>query len=246
MSASVRVPTIGSRTVRRLTAAVLGLSLLAAHAGGDSPLPERPSRAASLCVTEGKISELDNGRASVSVPKMRAYAQQGGSDFADLQFLYRGHTEVLQALASGARRVQLGLKLRAQDACNLLYVMWRVEPRSELVVSVKSNPGERSSSECGNHGYRDLKPQQSSPLPRLLSGELHRLRAEIRSEELWVFADEHAVWRGPLDANAKGFHGPVGLRTDNASMEFALGVDESRASLTDPVRECRSGPEAAD
>lgn len=233
--------------MRRLTASVLGLPLLAAHAGGDSPaLPEQPLPAASLCVTEGKIRELDNGRASVSVPKMRAYAQQGGSDFADLQFRYRGPTEVLQALASGAERVQLGLKLRAQDACNLLYVMWRVEPRSELVVSVKSNPGQRLSSECANHGYRDLKPQLSSPLPRLVNGEPHRLRAEIRSEELWVFADEHAVWRGPLDSTAKGFHGPVGLRTDNASMEFALGVDASRASLSHPVRECRNGPETAD
>jgi hypothetical protein len=233
--------------MRRLTASVLGLPLLAAHAGGDSSaLPERPLPAASLCVTEGKIRELDNGRAAVSVPKMRAYAQQGGSDFADLQFRYRGPTEVLQALASGAERVQLGLKLRAQDACNLVYVMWRVEPRSELVVSVKSNPGQRLSSECGNHGYRDLKPQLSSPLPRLVNGEPHRLRAEIRSEELWVFADEHAVWRGPLDSTAKGFHGPVGLRTDNAGMEFALGVDESRASLSHPVRECRNGPETAD
>ena len=239
-------PILAGRTVRRLTASVLGLPLLIAHAGGDPSLPKRPPRAASLCVTEGKIRELDNGRASVSVPKMRAYAQQGGSDFADLQFLYRGPTQELQALASGARRVQLGLKLRAQDACNLLYVMWRVEPRAELVVSVKSNPGERLSSECGNHGYRDLKPQLGSPLPRLVDGEPHRLRAEIRSEELWVFADEHAVWRGPLDSNAKRLHGPVGLRTDNASIEFALGVGESRASLTDPVRECRSGSGVAD
>jgi hypothetical protein len=29
-------------------------------------------------------------------------------------------------------------------------------------------------------------------------------------------------------------------------MEFALGVDESRASLSHPVRECRNGPETAD
>ena len=35
-------------------------------------------------------------------------------------------------------------KLRAEDACNLVYVMWRIEPQSRLVVSVKRNPGQHA------------------------------------------------------------------------------------------------------
>ena len=41
----------------------------------------------------------------------------------------------------GELRRQFGLKLRAQDACNLVYVMWRIEPASKLVVSIKCRTG---------------------------------------------------------------------------------------------------------
>ena len=70
-------------------------------------------------------------------------------------------------LASGEMRRQFGLKLRAEDACNLVYAMWRIEPESKLVVSVKSNPGQHTSAQCGNRGYQNIKPLHSSPLPSL-------------------------------------------------------------------------------
>jgi hypothetical protein len=56
--------------------------------------------------------------------------------------------------------------------------MWRIEPESELVVSVKSNPGQHTSAECGNRGYRNIK---SRPVPVLRSGHTHDLRAEINA-----------------------------------------------------------------
>ena len=49
--------------------------------------------------------------------------------------------------------------------------MWRIEPESKLVVSVKSNPGQHTSAECGNRGYRNIKPRRSTPVPVLHSGD---------------------------------------------------------------------------
>ena len=62
----------------------------------------------------------------------------------------------------------------------------RPEPESKLVVSVKTNPGEHTSAECGNRGYRNIKPRRALPVPNLHSGEAHTLRAEMNESELEV------------------------------------------------------------
>ena len=97
---------------------------------------------ANLCVTEGAIEELPGERLSVSVSKMRAYVNAFTPQLVEGRFTYLGPTENEARLGSGELRRQFGLKLRAQDACNLVYAMWRIEPESKLVVSVKNNPGQ--------------------------------------------------------------------------------------------------------
>ena len=104
--------------------------------------------------------------------------------------------------------------------CNLAYAMWRVTPREELVVSVKSNPGQHTSAECGNRGYHNVKPLRSSPVPVLRSGDKHSLRAEMNGEQLRVWVDGSVVWDGNAGAEAMAFDGPVGIRSDNARPEF--------------------------
>jgi hypothetical protein len=69
-------------------------------------------------------------------------------------------------------RRQFGLKLRAQDPCNLVYAIWRIDPESKLVVSVKRNPNARNSAECGNHGYENIKPLQKCCPPSLAIGRV--------------------------------------------------------------------------
>jgi hypothetical protein len=122
-------------------------------------------------------------------------------------------------------RRQFGLKLRAQDACNLVYAMWRIEPESKLVVSVKSNPGEHTSAQCGNRGYQNIKPRRSLPVPVLTPGSTHTLRAQMNGAEMEVFADNSLVWEGSVGTDALSFDGPVGLRSDNARLliDFATG-----------------------
>ena len=177
---------------------------------------------ADLCVTEGAVDELPGGRLSVSLPKMRAYVNQFTPPEVAVHFTYLGATGKEARLGSGELRRQFGLKLRAADACNLVYAMWRIEPDAKLVVSVKSNPGQHSSTECGNRGYRNIKPRRSTPVPVLRPGESHDLQAEMNGEEMKVFADNRLVWAGSLGADALSFDGPVGMRSDNARLQFEL------------------------
>jgi hypothetical protein len=184
-----------------------------------------PVSKANLCVTEGAIEQPPGQQLSVNVSKMRAYVNAYTQPAAEARFTYLGSTPNESPLASGEMRRQFGLKLRAQDACNLVYAMWRIEPESKLVVSVKSNHGEHTSAQCGNRGYQNIKPRRSSPVPVLTPGSTHTLRAEMNGDEMEVFADNSPVWEGSVGTDALSFDGPVGLRSDNARLllDFATG-----------------------
>jgi hypothetical protein len=201
---------------------------------------------AKLCVTEGTIEESPNDGVLVTVPKMRAYVNAFTAQLVEAHFTFLGSTGNEARLGSGELRRQLGLKLRAQDACNLVYAMWRIEPESKLVVSVKSNPGQHTSAECGNHGYRNIKPRHSTPVPVLRSGDTHELRAEINADEMKVFADNRLVWEGSLGADAASFDGPVGIRSDNARLQIQLRTGPLLQAKRGQAPGCRSGPEESE
>jgi hypothetical protein len=111
----------------------------------------------NLCVTEGTIDKASDARLSVNVPKMRAYVNTWTSQAIEAHFTYLGSTAQESRLGSGQTRRQFGLKLRAQDPCNLVYAMWRIELESKLVVSVKRNPTQHTSAECKNSGYQNIQ-----------------------------------------------------------------------------------------
>jgi len=222
--------------------ALLLLAILTIHAAASSPAAHlTPVSRSDLCVTEGAIEELPGGRLSVSVPKMRAYLNALTPQSVEAHFTYLGSTGNEARLGSGELRRQFGLKLRAQDACNLVYAMWRIEPESKLVVSIKSNPGQHSSAECGNRGYRNIKPQRSKPVPLLRSGDTHDLRAEMNGDQLKVFADNSLVWEGSLGPDALSFDGPVGIRSDNARLQLELRGLHSPNVPRGQAPGCRTG-----
>jgi hypothetical protein len=200
----------------------------------------------NLCVTEGTIEKASSDRLSVDVPKMRAYVNAHTAQSIEVRFTYRGPTKKESALGSGEQRRQFGLKLRAHDPCNLVYAMWRIEPESKLVVSVKRNPTQHTSAECSNHGYQNVKPRKASDVPLLRPGETHTLRAEMNKEELRVFVDDHQVWEGEIGPEAANLEGPIGIRSDNASLEFNLKAGEPTGTHPDSVAACKSGPENSD
>jgi len=217
-----------------LLAGLLGAAL-AQSAGWLSVSRER------LCATEGAIGEAADHRLTVDAPKMRAYVNQWTTQSAELRFTYLGGTSKESALGSGAIRRQFGLKLRAQDPCNLVYAIWRVDPESKFVVSVKRNPGQHTSAECGNRGYVNVKPRKASAAPRLESGQSHTLRAEMSNEELRVLVDNHEVWEGDVGSDAAKLDGPVGIRSDNARLEFELLTREPQGPHPDYVKTCKAG-----
>jgi hypothetical protein len=203
-----------------------------------------PVSRADLCVTEGAIDESGGALLSVDSAKMRAYLNNATRQFVEARFTYLGPTATSARLGSGELRSQFGLKLRAADACNLIYAMWRFEPESKLVVSVKANPSEHSSAECGNRGYRNVKPRRFSKFPPAEPGQTRTLRAELDGEQMRVFIDQSLVWEGPMGADVRGMEGPVGIRSDNARLIIALKAGESLGVAPPQRPMCRSGAES--
>jgi hypothetical protein len=230
------------RNVLTIAFAVVGLAAAGALSSRSADLRVFGVRRAMLCVTEGTVGEMPGERLSVRVPKMRAYVNQPTSQTIEAHFTYLGPTGSQARLGSGEMRRQFGLKLHAQDACNLVYAMWRIEPESKLVVSVKANPGEHTSAECGNRGYRNIKPVHSSAVPALGRGDRHSLRAEMNGERLRVLVDNVLIWEGTVGTEAARFDGPVGIRSDNAALEMELLAGEISGTRPDHPSACRSGP----
>jgi len=199
-----------------------------------------------LCVTEGAIGNAPDNRLSVETMKMRAYVHGWTAQSLGAHFTYVGPTAQESRLGSGEVRRQFGLKLRAENACNLVYVMWRFEPESRIVVSVKRNPSQTMSSECGNRGYQNIKARKGHATPPLRPGEKHDLAAMMRGTELTVTVDGKEVWEGDVGPDASDLNGPVGIRSDNVRLVLDLEAGQLRGPHPQFLAACESGPEASD
>src|SRR5579859_7545056 len=166
-------------------------------------LPAQPSQPAQLqritrdrlCVTNGEITTTASGRLAINTPSSRALVRGPSTPaIAEIRFTYLGPSADSKPLASGEIRRQIGLKLRSQNQCNLLYVMWHIEPDHRVIVQTKQNPGESTHAQCGAHGYTTLRPDRSAALPPIASGASHTLRASLTDHHLIVTADNQVVW----------------------------------------------------
>ncbi len=190
----------------------------------------RAQAAADVCITKGSADATIGS--VIGDPSFRAVAPHTTGEAASLTFTYGGATEEASALASGKVRRQLGLKLRAENGCNLVYVMWRLDPKPKLEVSVKLNPGAKDHGDCGADGYTKVKPTRSTTIPHLSPRTQHTLQAELRGSELIAWIDGTLAWRGVLPAKAAQLHGPAGVRSDN--LVYSLDAFEA-ATTTAPV-----------
>lgn len=195
---------------------------------GSGPAPVGPLVAVDpreLSVSSGVIEDGGPGRFVIRSPVMRAELGRSPRSAAEVSFVYEGPTQTDAPLASGELRRQIGLKLRAQDTCNVVYVMWHIEPAPGIVVSVKSNPGQSRHAECGDRGYRFLEPTTSARAAAVEPGQTHILGAEIRGRQLRVKSDGRETWVGELPLAAFDFDGPVGMRSDNGEFSVELRAE---------------------
>jgi hypothetical protein len=202
-----------------------GEGATATHAdarGGAASLS--PVDASALRMECGSVARAPDGWLALRSACIRAVVGDRPRAVVELAFRYRGPTREAEPLASGELRRQIGLKLRARDTCNVVYVMWHVEPTGGVHVSVKSNPGQREHAECGDRGYVNLPPH-SDGVARILPGELHALAARIDGDVLRVTADAALAWEGRLPGEAFAFDGPVGIRADNGEFDVELRVE---------------------
>jgi hypothetical protein len=191
-----------------------------------APFVNRPSRslsASDLCVTSGKLG-ASGSELSVESPEFRAVVAGASDADTELRFTYLGPTSEVARLGSGRVRTQIGVKMRAQDPCNLVYAMWRIDPGPELVVQIKRNAEQSTSAECKNHGYRTIRPTRSAPMPEVAPGSTPLLPTAIDESELRVWAYDRLVWVGGLGDDVLDLEGPAGLRSDNARFAFAFDV----------------------
>jgi hypothetical protein len=223
------------------TVRIAGAVLLFAACAASAPRPTGPvAPAGELAPTSAGLevvprSELvvESGRIDVAPPGaglelvspvVRALVGDRPRDGLELAFVYRGPTAEARPLASGELRRQIGLKLRARDTCNVVYVMWHLSPTQGIHVSVKSNPGAHVHAECGDRGYVQVSPQRHGAAPAIRVGEVHRLRASIDGVRLRVTVDGSLAWEGPLPPEALAVDGPVGIRSDNGLFSATIAV----------------------
>jgi hypothetical protein len=187
-------------------------------------------------VTEGaaEVRQLASGLIEVTGARFRATERGYTAVAAQLAFGYRGEAENGEPLEGGEFRIQIGQKLLSADPCNLVYVIWRLYPTESIVVSVKRNPEEHTSAECGNRGYTNVVPSIFPPgattasqiVPAVLSartGVTRRLAStyDDRSRTLIVTIDDQLVWKGRLSrTQVHLLSGPAGVRTDNGQFRF--------------------------
>jgi len=195
-----------------------------------------------LCVTNGTVSVRSGGRLAIDAPSSRAVLRAGTKhtvdQVAEIRFRYLGPTQSSKPLASGELRRQIGLKLRAEDTCNLIYAMWHIKPDTAIAVSVKRNAGMHTHEQCGAGGYVNVKAQRRIDLPPIRPGGAHTLRAELHGTNLTVTADAKVAWQGSLGSEALALAGPTGFRTDNARFEFQYYAHRS-ANAGSPEQHAR-------
>jgi hypothetical protein len=228
----------------RIAIAALGaLATCGSKHGGKMPTVAPSTTVSSVaaddvCVTHGSI-DTSNGHLKIRDAATRAVATTSSGDAALLSFTYLGPTGEVSKLASGDVREQLGLKLRAENGCNLVYVMWRLTPDDEIVVQVKRKPGAKNHKECGTEGYSRVKAEKSAKAPEVAIGSSHTLQAELHESALEVWADGKLVWHGSLPSQADGLVGLAGMRTDNVQLDADLSVSTTSDAAAAPP-ECKS------
>lgn len=187
----------------------------------EVPAARAQVRPGDFNVADGKIERGPGKRLKISTKEMRATLKFTTEQSATVKFTYLGRTKEVAYLGRGEVRSEFGIKLRAHDDCNVVYVVWHFAPDQRIAVSIKRNPGKRTHAECLDRGYiSNIKPRISDAPAPVEPNQPHVLTAAMSGSDLTVTADNKLVWWGDLGPVALTFSGPVGLHSDNARLLF--------------------------
>jgi hypothetical protein len=106
--------------------------------------------------------------------------------------------------------------------------MWHQFPENEIEVQLKSNPGQTTSSQCGNRGYSELATIPMGTGDATADHGPHLLQADTRRAAngalaLTVSADGRQLRKLRLSAaQSSGLEGPIGVRSDNGDYLLQL------------------------
>jgi hypothetical protein len=208
-------------------------------AGAQAANPVAP---AQVCVTNGEVSKQSDQNFSVESPSSRAVVPSSDDNFGAIEFEYLGPTSKDAPLASGRVVRQLGVKLNARDSCNVIYVMWNIDPDVGIQISTKINPRKSTHAECGVKGYKMVYQSKPGDIPAIRVGEPHRLEAALQERNLTVKIDGKNIWQGDVGADAVNMSGYSGIRTDNVRVRFkwlTVPVARSSANADAPKVSCK-------
>jgi hypothetical protein len=185
------------------------------------------------------------------------YKKHAEEQQADVTFTFDGE---LPTPGSGSSARQAGVKLKEQDPCNLMYVMYNINPfaggdagRDEISIKVKRNDGADTSVECGASGYTTVKaiklPASKSVGPDY-TGRV-RLKVAVKPPTpggtynlcLTVWGDsETGSMEKLVDAQCYNLNsipesqrpvwgGVIGMRTDNVAVSSEWAIPPSFSAL---------------
>jgi hypothetical protein len=217
---------------------IAGLVTQAAQAAGPETL--QPVALREICVTNGEIHASSDGRLQIDSASSRAVLRAQTDPVAEIRFTYLGPSTQSKPLASGEMRRQIGIKLRAENTCNLVYATWHIEPDSRIAVSIKRNPGMSEHAQCHAGGYINIKPSGAAAPLKIIAGQKHVLRAELRGASLVVKADGVEAWSGDLGGAIADIDGPVGMRTDNGRFAFDFLAGPAKSGIA--AAHCEPAP----
>ena len=204
-------------------------------------VPGVPARALPLQQLRATLGGLERAAEAWvhTGPQLRGTFPGSCGDSAALGFRYLGAAPERVPFGSGKMHRQLGLKLRARDSCNVLYVMWRFDARPGIVVLAKSNTGTHHE-ECGNRGYHRVRPLWSEPVEPPEPGSTHALAARLDGEAIEVWVDSRVVLRATIDSLLVPARGEAGVRSDNVRFELLgfAAVAPDVVSAGSPEQDC--------
>jgi hypothetical protein len=149
-------------------------------------------------------------------------AQLGGPTVssAELWFKWNSDSTLTVPLGDGSYRKQIGIEFRYPNPCNVLAVMWHMNPNDGVEVSTKINAGQTTIGECGTSGYSFPTATTSSVPPLPTDKKWHRLRVDLIGTVMTVTCDGVIRWQGVIPSGGLAISGPPGVRADNSNFDF--------------------------